>query len=306
MEICFYNMNHIGDIYFSYFFINIICKMNLNVKFLYYFINGDIFFKKIPNIERISPIEDNYLNKLINGNPPENLLNNSVLQILINNNMQSVGSRIIECNGKKILFINTWCISSNLKHEDYDIQTALNSYQSLINIINSEYSLNLNFKINNYIELLHDIDSFDTNKNLNINEDELKDTIFVFNFKPRSLDFNMNVLNYNISKLSKNNKVIISTYEEIFENNENIKFADKNYNIYPNPSCKNLIDLWEIAYKCKKIILVPSGSCWTFFHKLPLLKENQIFIFNSNKYCNQLNKNINLFLEENKNLIKNF
>jgi hypothetical protein len=279
--------------------------MNANVKFLYYFINGDIFFKKIPNIERIFPIEENYSNKLINGSPPEDLVNSVVLRLLVNNNMQSVGSKILKYNGKTILFINTWCSSSNLNHGDFDIQSAINAYKNLINIINFEYNLNLNFKINNCIELLDDIDSFEPNTKLNI-EDDLTETIFVFNFRPRSAHFNIDNLNSHILDLSKNNKVIISTYEQIFENNENIKFADKNYNIYPMPSCQNLIDLWEIASKCKKIFLVPSGSCWIFLQKLSALKENQIFMFNNLHYCNILNNNINLLLGENKNLVNNF
>jgi hypothetical protein len=49
MNICFYNMNHIGDIYFNYFFINVICKQNPNTHFYYYFINGDVFFENIIN-----------------------------------------------------------------------------------------------------------------------------------------------------------------------------------------------------------------------------------------------------------------
>ena len=305
MEICFYNMNHIGDIYFSYLFINIICKMNLNTKFLYYFINGDIFFKDITNIERITPIEDKYANELINGNPPEDLLDNNILKVLISNNMQSIDYKIIEYNAKKILFINTWCNSKTLIHIDYDIQSAFNVYQNLINNLNSNYNLNLNYTINNYTDLLTNINKYEPSNQLYIDKN-LQETIFIFNFKPRSLNYNMNILNYHISELSKSNKIILSRYQQLFENYENIEFADKNYNIYPNPNCKNLIDLWEIASKCKKIILVPSGSCWTFLHKLLLLNKNQLYMFNSIEYCNRLNNNINLLLGENRNLINNY
>ena len=57
MEICFYNLSHIGDIYFNSFFINLLCDQNPKMKFLYFFINGDIFFKGVNNIKRIIPIE---------------------------------------------------------------------------------------------------------------------------------------------------------------------------------------------------------------------------------------------------------
>jgi hypothetical protein len=279
--------------------------MNLNTKFLYYFINGDIFFKDITNIERITPIEDKYANELINGNPPEDLLDNNILKVLISNNMQSIDYKIIEYNAKKILFINTWCNSKTLIHIDYDIQSAFNVYQNLINNLNSNYNLNLNYTINNYTDLLTNINKYEPSNQLYIDKN-LQETIFIFNFKPRSLNYNMNILNYHISELSKSNKIILSRYQQLFENYENIEFADKNYNIYPNPNCKNLIDLWEIASKCKKIILVPSGSCWTFLHKLLLLNKNQLYMFNSIEYCNRLNNNINLLLGENRNLINNY
>ena len=301
MKICFYNMNHIGDIYFSSLFINIICKLNQNIKFLYYFINGNIFLKKILNIKRICPLENTYLNNLVNGTPPEDLLNNSILQLLINHNMQSVGAKIIEYNNTPILFVNTWCMSIYLKHDDYDIKSAIFSYEKLIYQLNNEYKLNLQFKIQNPIELIEDIIE---DKQNNKDDFEFIETIFIFNYKPRSLNFDLNQLNKFIFNMSINSKIILSCYNSIFDNNINIKFIDRDYNIYPIPSCDNLLNIWEIASKCKNIILLPTGSTWTFLHKLTILNENQLFMFNDNVYCNKINNNINLLLGENKNLIK--
>ena len=74
MNVCFYNMNHAGDLYFSSLFIKLICNQNKDKNFYYYFIKGYVFFENIDNIKRISKIENNYLTTLINGNPLENLL----------------------------------------------------------------------------------------------------------------------------------------------------------------------------------------------------------------------------------------
>jgi hypothetical protein len=303
MDICFYNMNHIGDIYFSSLFINLICKLNKNYNFYYYFINGDIFLKNIPNIQRICPIEDNYVGYISNGSPPEDYLNNKVLQILQNNNMQSIGAKNIQFNGKNMLFINTWGDSEYLRHKDYDIMNAITSYEKLIKILQSNHNLNLCFKINQPMELIEHINetniTIDEKNNYNIDSD----TIFIFNFKPRSLSFDTYNLNNFILNLSKKSKIILSSYENSFDNNDNIKFIDKHYNIHPTPNCINLLNIWEIAIKCNKIILLPTGSSWTFLHKLNIIRQNQIFMLNNNHYCDLLNKKINYLLGENKNLI---
>jgi len=306
MEICFYNMNHIGDIYFSSIFVNFICKSNKNMNFLYYCICGDIFYEKIPNIQRINRIEQNYFNNLKNGNPPEELINGEVLNLLIQNNMQKQYSKFIEYNNKNILFVNTWCASNCLHHTDYDLETAVSGYERLIQNLNSDYNLNLNLEINlnNSLNELFDFsiksyDNLDNNSSMN----NLEETIFIFNYRPRSENFDINFFHNFILVLSKNYKLILSCYDSIFDNNENIKFIDKDFNIYPDPKCLNLTYIWEIASKCNKIILLNTGSSWTFLHKIKMLNSNQLFLFYSNSYFDRLNKLINILCNENKNLI---
>ena len=88
-----------------------------------------------------------------------------------------------------------------------------------------------------------------------------------------------------------------------FETNQNIKFVDKDYDIIPIPSCKNLLDVWDISIKCKKIIILPTGGSWTFLHKLNYIRSEQIYMFNNKHYGNVLNTYINCLIGENKNLI---
>jgi hypothetical protein len=297
MEICFYNVNHIGDVYFSSFFINLICKQNSDINFLYYFINGDIFFKNVSNINRIDSIENNYNNTLVNGNPPEDLLNKNILSLLLNNKMEKTGTRILNINGKNILFVNTWCKSEYFQDDDFEIYGAFKSYKNLINHINSNYNFIIKFNIEeNGKQILDNIYKYDTV--LNTIELDYKKTIFIFNYKPRSIIFDLNLFNKLIHYLSINNNIILSCYDSNFNNNKNIKFIDRDFNIYPQPTCENLLNLWEIAIKCEKVIITPSGSSWTFFHKLHMIKENQIFIINNINYQKNLNNIINYFTGE--------
>jgi hypothetical protein len=302
-------MNHIGDVYISSIFLKLICNQNKNINFFFYTINGDFFFENIENLTRIYPIQNKYSNYLVNGNPPENLLDNCILKLLLINNMERNGSKILNVFNKDYLFINTWCASEYLKHIDYDLITALNSYKKCISLINSKFCLSLKFNINNINELI-------PNYSLNYvydNKENLEDTLFIFNFKPRSENYNMNDMYNFIHKMRIKKKIILSSYDKQFDNSYdkqfdnsyNIKFIDKDYDINPIPSCKNLIELWEIAIKCEKIILLPTGGSWTFFHKLKQINHNQIYILNNSHYCNILNNNINLLLEKNVNLINN-
>jgi len=300
MQICFYNVNHIGDIYFSSLFINLICKQNPDIKFLYYFINGDIFFKNIPNINRINPIENSYNNTLVNGSPPEDLLNKDLLSLLLNNKMEKIGVKILNINMENILFVNSWCKSEYFQDDDFEIYGALKSYKNLINYMNSNYNFNLNFIIENGEEILDNIYNYHYDSVSTTIELDYKKTIFIFNYKPRSITFNINLLNNLITNLSIDNNIILSCYDKKFSNNKNIKFIDNDFNIYPEPNCENLLKLWEIAAKCEKIIILPSGSTWTFFHKLDILRNNQLFIFNDTIYQKNLNDIINFLTRRDK------
>lgn len=305
MYICFYNMNHIGDIYFMSLFMNIICQQNKDVKFLYYTINADIFLENNSNLSRIYPNDIIYSNQLVNGHPPENLLNNNVLKLLLDNKMENVGMKILNFNNNNILFVNTWCKSSILNHDEYDISSAIISYKNLISTINFNFNCSLSFVIDNPKQLIENKYNFIDNLKKDIKQID-EDTTFIFNFTPRSLPYNIEILNNFIRNLSVNNKIILSYYNHLFEGNKNIKFIDKDYGITPIPSCKNLLDIWDIAIKCKKIIILPSGGSWTFLHKLKEIKSDQIYMFNDTNYYKILNNCINTLTEENKNLINFF
>ena len=303
MKICFYNMNHIGDIYIFAALFNILCEINESIEFSYFAIQGDTFFNtRLQNLKKIGKIYTKYNNTLINGKPPEELLNNDILTILINNNMASSQLKCLKIDGEDILCINTWANAPIIKHIDFDLYDAIRGWNSIINEINLRYNINLKFEIQNKNHLFNNVSmSLQQYDNTPIDTD----TIFIFNYIPRSVQYNMNSLYKMIIELSKTNKIMLSCYDEYLSNYTNIDFFDRKYNITPEPSCFNLIKLWNIIINCKQIYITPTGSSWTFIHTLNEIKTNQVYMINSYMYADILNKNINWLLDKNINLVNN-
>lgn len=297
MKICFFNTNHIGDIYFSSFFIRRICELNPEVDFYYYCIQGDIFFRGLSNIKRIVMVEPNYYSELVNGEPPEQLLNDSMLSFILNNIGSWTKYKVEIYNGEEILFINTWCAVN--EHMDFELISANNCWANIIERTNREFGFILTYECSNYKDLIYNIpiDDFAT-----IDYDN---TVFIFNYKPRSLEFNSNALNEYIFTTSKTKKVIVACYDSNLDGYPNIFFIDRDFGVYPTPCCSNLIYLWKIAKKCHKVVLLPSGSSWTFFHELRDLTVGQLYIFDSLSYCNSLNNMISLIDTNIQNMIQN-
>ena len=112
----------------------------------------------------------------------------------------------------------------------------------------------------------------------------------------------MNRLENYIDFQLKNNKVMLANYSKKYDNNENVLFFEKYFNIKPTPDCLNLKKIWDIIYYCKKIIILPCGGTWTFFHKLKDLRNDQIYMFQGNEYTERLNNNIKIINNKNINI----
>lgn len=302
MKICFYNMFHIGDIYIFATLFNILCELNETIDFYYFAIQGDIFFnKQLKNLKKIGKTNIKYNKELVNGDPPENLLNNDALKFLINNKMVKNQLKTLKINSEDTLWINTHCGAPIINHGDFDFHDAIRGWNNIINEIKLKYNLNLKFEIQNKFNLFNNMCiPLGEPNNLLIDNN----TIFIFNYKPRSVPYDLTPLYKMIIRLSKTNKVMVSCYDSILSN-YNVEFFDKKYNITPEPSCFNLIKLWDIIINCKKIFMLPCGACWTFMHRVNEIKNNQIYMINDENYTQKLNKNINWFLDNDINLISN-
>ena len=301
MKICFFNTNHIGDIYFSSFFIRRICELNPEIDFYYYCIQGDIFFRGVSNIKRIDMVKMNYDSELLNGEPPENLIDKSMLSFILENIGSWTKYKVEIYNEEEILFINTWCAANQCT--DFELISANNCWSNIVERTNREYGFTLQYEFSCYKDLIYDIPVEFCHKD--DSAIDFDNTIFVFNYKPRSLNFDFDKLQNYISSLSESKKVIVACYDAMFDGNPNIRFIDRDFGLYPTPCCSNLIHIWNIAKKCKKVVLLPSGSTWTFFHELRDLKVGQLYIFDSPLYCNSLNNMISLIDPNIQNMIQN-
>jgi len=301
MKICFFNTNHIGDIYFSSFFIRKICQLNPEVDFYYYCIQGDIFFQGVSNIHRIDNFQNNYNCELVNGEPPERILDNSMLSFILENIGSYTKYKVEIYNGEEILFINTWCYVN--KYTDFELISANNCWSNIVERTNREYGFELKYECSVYKDLIYDIHlEFCQKEDCAIDYDH---TIFIFNYKPRSLDFDYNKLCDYILNISETKIVLLACYESRFMGLPNIRFIDRDFGLYPSPSCLNLLQIWKIVKKCNKIIILPTGSSWTFFHELDDLWMDQIYMFKSSSYCNSLNNMISLTYPNIQNMIQN-
>jgi len=301
MKICFFNTNHIGDIYFSSFFIRRICQLNPEIDFYYYCIQGDIFFKGVSNIKRIDQLENSYHRELINGEPPEQLIDDSTLSFILNTIGSWTKYKVELYNEDEILFINTWCAANQCI--DFELIAGNTCWKNIIEQTNNEFGFSLKYDCFLYKDLIYKFEIEYFHKEYSAIDYE--DTIFIFNYKPRSLDFNYTKLQDYILTISENKKVIVACYDAMFYGNQNIQFIDRDFRLYPSPCCSNLIHLWKIAKNCKEIILLPSGSTWTFFHELANLREGQLYMFDSPNYCNCLNSMISLIDPNIQNMIQN-
>ena len=299
VNIVFYNLNHIGDCYISSFFINFIVEQNPNINFNYYFIQGDSFIKNRPNISRINKEEFNnrYSKELHSGEAPENLINNNFLKFLLQHKYQLSQIRAESYNNTNYLFLNTWCAAPIVGHADFDLGGAFEGWKKLMLDVKKQLNVELIFDLKPNIDFVNIFTDYNDYK---LNDEEMKkmkDIIFIFNYKPRSCHININNRNRLIESLINNNKVMLANYEKQFENN-NVLFFDRKFNIEPAPDCLNLKYMWDIICHCKKIVILPTGSSWTFLHKLKDLKNDQIYMHQGDSYITRLNSNIR-FIDKN-------
>ena len=302
INILFYNLNHIGDVYMSSGFINTLVEQNSNINFYYYFIQGDCFLLKNQNLKRINNCESAYSKDLQSGEPPENLINSDLLNFLLKNNFQKKQLIIQSINNKEYLLLNTWCIAPVIKHSDFDLISAIDGWKRLIIESSKIIKQPLNFHITPHIDLTNMMRDYPDYELSEEEKNKMKNYVFIFNYKPRSVNFDMNRLENYIDFHIKNNKVMLANYSKKYDNNENVLFFEKYFNIKPTPDCLNLKKIWDIIYYCKKIIILPCGGTWTFFHKLKDLRNDQIYMFQGNEYTERLNNNIKIINNKNINI----
>ena len=313
MNICFFNCNHIGDIFFAQPFILSICKNNPSVTFYYWFYVGHVFFEnKCSNLKYLeNNICREYKNKLVNGYPPEVQTNNDKrLEQLFKSLAADYRYPHFIFSYKSIDYIalNVHCISMGCSR-DLCINSAIKSYINSINILNNKYGLNIN-NLNKTNDFLPDI----TNTNINIDKflkwhtsNSNKNYIFFYNFKTRSLDyFNTSEIIRQLSLLFTNLIFIVPVLDTELENLNNVKSCDTDFDCFYDSTCLNLLMIEKIQLFCKSIIIIPTGASWMFMNNnIKNYIDKNIYILENEKYANLLNEWYNFCNSNNTNICTN-
>lgn len=315
MKICLYNLLHIGDIYYSSLIVRKLCEENPEYEFYYCVPYGHFFFKDINNCKHINDIVPYYhykatITKNLLGGYEDGIFNEGFF-FLKDELMWNKGMNVMNYNNEDILFVNTYDHSEYfIKHNSYNLNSNFRTMKYIVEDINNKYDMKLKYNIddeNMYLEKTIDrhIDLFNPYSYIqnNIDINELKDSIFIFNFITRSVHTNLiELCNFFDKDEYKNEKLIFAdstTITEKIKSRNNVKYIDIDFCIQKKPSCENLYVIWEIAIHCKKIVIIPSGSTWTFLHKLNEINENQIYFYNNHigNFVSILNNVMNSYYE---------
>jgi len=310
MNICFFSTQHIGDVYFSQPFILNICKNNPEITFYYWSFLGHIFFEN--KINNLKYLENNlcieYNNNLINGRPPEDLLNCDYLlkKLFIDN---TSNTNFVFCyENINYIALNTHC--SVMGSSDLCIIGLIEAFINNINIINNKFNLNINNLINTN-DLLPDIkyDNINIDKFLKWKNDNVENNcIFFYNFKPRSLNYpiNINITIKNLATLFTNIIFIIPLFNEELHNLNNVKFCDKDFDCFYNTTCNNLLMIEKIQLFCKYIIIIPCGASWIFMNKnIDNYIDTKIYMLENDIFTKKLNNWYNYCKNNTVNIVNN-
>jgi ADP-heptose:LPS heptosyltransferase len=306
IRICFINLAHIGDIFFSLPFVNHICNNNKNIQFYYFTLYGYSLFNNISNISNIYEPPKIYNKYLNTGDAPElNYDTNNDLNKMMHNN-RSNNLFFFDFDNQKYVAINTWC--GVVVGTDFDFNTYKYNFFKKISELSKMINININIdntNINNLVTLpTVDITSF--NEWYNNNNNNNKKLIFIYNYRPRSNIYNLDAINNTIKMLAikyKQHVFIIPKYNSDLNNIENIKFCENDFNFIETPCCLNLLQIEMVTRKCDLVFTLPSGSNWLFVNNNIDSYTNKKYIINFPGYSNALNNWYKLITNTNNDII---
>ena len=264
-HICFYNIYHFGDIFFTQPFVKHICDSNPNVIFYYWLLQGHAVYDGIPNL--ICLEHDNDISSSISEKK-----NTTYYKFFYEEPQHFVRDLCtFDYRGKSFVAFNTWW-SSLYYAEDMDYLFLLAGFKKKMLIFKKIFEISLNFDFDNHkmfpelrmaplTELFSEWISINDKKNL----------VFIYNYEPRYITFMpKKVLNGVICDICRSNPrvhIIVPQYDAIFEDIENITCCDRDFGFIENRSCTNLLQIENILQYCRLVVTLPSGSSWTFMNK---------------------------------------
>ena len=277
-HVCFYNIFHFGDIFFTQPFIKHICDANPNITFYCWFTVGHAAYEGIPNLIHLEPIDDVISSRI---SPEKNTL---VYSLKNKDSYKKFYEFFYEpyphfdkdfstfvYQGKSFISFNTWCASLYYT-EDMDYIYLLAGFIKKANLLNNIFGLSLNFDFYNHkmfpeLPLIPMTDFFSTW----LTKNRKKNLVFIYNYEPRAVSFmdkqNMNAIIGDICRSNPHIHIIVPRYDAVFDGIENITCCDRDFGFTENRSCMNLLQIEHILQYCRLVVTLPSGSTWTFLNQ---------------------------------------
>lgn len=294
MNVCVYNLYHIGDAYFMSSMLNVLCRYNQDRTFYYAVALGDVFFRHIPNLRRVRNVAEIFANGA--------LVDTGILGWLYHEIGTNVPWKVMDISGEKVLFIHSW--GSVLGHPEFRHELALQKWQELIHTINLECALDLKFPEPTTVlkELLYQpVIHTDIPKQLAMQARRR----FIYNYRTRSVPFNPRLIHILLYALHQRDKqqgmptqMILPMHDPTLGDIPGLLFCDRDFGIVPTPDCENLLHIWNIARMCDEVYILPCGACWVIFdERIGTLHEKKIAMIQNPDYVSGLNKSISYFTD---------
>jgi hypothetical protein len=277
-HVCFYNIYHFGDIYFTQPFVKHVCDANPHITFYYWLTVGQAAYEGIPNLIHLEPISEVTASMITTE---KNTLIYSLknkysykkhFDFFYENYPHFVRDfSTFEYRGMSFIAFNTWW-SSIFNAEDMDYLFLLAGFKKKMLLLNSIFGLSLNFDFENNkmipeLPLINMPDHFTewikTHRN--------KNTVFIYNYEPRTASFlNKEIMNTTISNIGRTNPhlhIVVPRYDSMFDGLDNIVCCDRDFGFTENRTCTNLLQIEHILQYCRLVVTLPSGSTWAFMNR---------------------------------------
>lgn len=306
MKICFFSNYHIGDSFFAHPYIKWICENNKDITFFLLIFCGYELFIDIPNLKKLQDL--NYNKEIVNGNSPEfnSNLDKKLLNMIQSKHRENLFT--FNYNNENYIAFNIWCVSLGMTYEeDLNTEKMQKGFYDNLNKLNEKFKLNIVNKYISNFDILPSLIDVDITKFFEWYNTTNKKKVFIYNYKPRSLYYHINIDNVVFSLVKKytNINFIVAMYQDNLKNLPNVKFCDIDFECKKDISCKNLLMEEKISRLCDIVIMTPTGSAMFFLNKNILNYNNKKYMLENEKYTNKLNSYYNYCLNSNIKIIEN-
>ena len=257
MFILLYNNAHIGDIFIGQQIVKNIIKCNPTLNINFWSPNNRFIMNDISNALFLPPVE----------------VENNLKHFLLYNN-HFIFSQMPQPN---FLMINFWIAAIRDFTPGIDIECNPDLIQDAtivgLNKIKELYSVSINYTKLSKMELIPHIPSTNIDKFTYWKQQNMRKTLFYFNYTPKSYQLfpfsepynenHIDIINH-IIKANPNILILVPSWST--EVHPNIIDCSQVFDCNETVSCENIYKLCKISSQCDYKVCFDIGSCFTFFN----------------------------------------